>query len=429
LVEKHKLDSLLHKAVANGKATGIVTTTRITHATPAALYSHTPNRDWEADTWYENECKDVKDIAKQLIENDVGQKLDLIFGGGRRNFLLENQGGKRKDEDLIEAWKKKKGENGAVLQNITQLKDWNEEGFALGLFSMSHMDYTLDRNSNNCEDADCDQPPLDLMVKKAIKRLQKNDKGFFLMVEGGRIDQAHHKNWAKKAFEETLELEKAVKVALEMTNEKDTLMMVTADHSHSITMNGYPKRGENILGYVDVVEEYSSASTEIFSQYPKVTGKKMPWSIISYANGRGFDHHYQNESVSDYPWKDLRKENWTDDQYTSPAMLPVADDYETHGGEDVPVLAQGPWAHLFTGVHEQSYFYHAITHAAGWDDKVDLQKTHGPNPGSNKQTNDPQKFDDVVEIDRAGFGSSNAKVSVSTSVLIILICAMISYFL
>ena len=111
---------------------GIVTTTRITHATPAALYSHTTNRDWEADTWYENECKDVKDIAKQLIENDVGQKLDLIFGGGRRNFLLENQGGKRKDEDLIEAWKKKKGENGAVLQNITQLKDWNEEGFALG---------------------------------------------------------------------------------------------------------------------------------------------------------------------------------------------------------------------------------------------------------------------------------------------------------
>ena len=119
---------------------------------------------------------------------------------------------------------------------------------------MSHMDYTLDRNSNNCKDTDCDQPPLDLMVKKAINRLKKNDKGFFLMVEGGRIDQAHHKNWAKKAFEETLELEKAVQIALEMTDEKDTLMMVTADHSHSITMNGYPKRGENILGMYVLLE-------------------------------------------------------------------------------------------------------------------------------------------------------------------------------
>ena len=113
---------------------------------------------------------------------------------------------------------------------------------------MSHMDFNLDRvNPNECT-APCDQPPLDEMVKKAINRLKKNDKGFFLMVEGGRIDQAHHKNWAKKAFEETLELEKAVKIALEMTDESDTLMMVTADHSHSITMNGYPKRGENILG-------------------------------------------------------------------------------------------------------------------------------------------------------------------------------------
>ena len=68
--------------------------------------------------------------------------------------------------------------------------------------------------------------------------------------EGGMIDKAHHKNWAKKAFEETLELEKAVKVALELTNEDETLMIVTADHSHSITMNGYPKRGNDILGEV-----------------------------------------------------------------------------------------------------------------------------------------------------------------------------------
>ena len=53
-------------------------------------------------------------------------------------------------------------------------------------------------------------------------------------------------------------------------------------------------------------------------------------------------------------------------------MWPVADNYETHGGEDVPVMARGPWAHLFSGVHEQSYFCHVIEHAAGWSTEVDL---------------------------------------------------------
>ena len=135
------------------------------------------------------------------------------------------------------------------MNNKTELESWNESGFALGLFSMSHMDYVLDRDSESCTKP-CDQPPLDLMVKKAINRLKKNENGFFLMVESGMIDQAHHKNWAKKAFEETLALDKAVKVATDMTDETDTLIMLTADHSHSITFNGYPKRGSNILGKV-----------------------------------------------------------------------------------------------------------------------------------------------------------------------------------
>ena len=91
----------------------------------------------------------------------------------------------------------------AVLNNKTELERWNESGFALGLFSMSHMDYVLDRDSDTCTKP-CDQPPLDLMVKKAINRLKKNENGFFLMVESGMIDQAHHKNWAKKACIKTM---------------------------------------------------------------------------------------------------------------------------------------------------------------------------------------------------------------------------------
>ena len=93
-------------------------------------------------------------------------------------------------------------------------------------------------------------------------------------------------------------------------------------------------------------------------------GVDIPWSTISYANGLGFYDHFTNGSSG--PWKDIRKMDFTNDQYRSPAMMPTFDEYETHGGEDVPLLANGPWAHLFVGVHEESYWCQAIEHAAGW---------------------------------------------------------------
>ena len=225
-----------------------MTNTRITHATPAALYSHVPNRDWEADSniplEYRQKCRD---IAHQLVFSEAGSKLNLIFGGGRRNFLPKDQGGKREDGvNLIEKWKElreQKAQSHQVLLNKDDLENWDNTEFALGLFEMSDMNYILDRNVQ-------EEPSLDDMVKSAILRLKsdKNKDGFFLMVEGGMIDKAHHQNWAKKAFEETLELEKAVQEALQLTDERETLIVVTADHSHAMTINGYPKRGNDILG-------------------------------------------------------------------------------------------------------------------------------------------------------------------------------------
>ena len=85
---------------------GIITNTKITHATPGALYAHTQNRNWEADdTLTPNGCQD---IAHELIHSHPGQKLDLIFGGGRQNFITKSDGGIRKDENLIDAWKEQK---------------------------------------------------------------------------------------------------------------------------------------------------------------------------------------------------------------------------------------------------------------------------------------------------------------------------------
>ena len=174
--------------------------------------------------------------------------MNLIFGGGRKNFILESEDGKRSDENLIEKWKtlkKAAGKSHQVLSNKDDLEQWDLTEYALGLFGKSHLKYHLDAEGS-------DQPSLQLMVTKAIQRLSKNENGFFLMVESGLIDKAHHSNLIKKSLEETLELEKAVKTALEMTDEDETLIVVTADHSHSMTINGYPKRGNDILGNISI---------------------------------------------------------------------------------------------------------------------------------------------------------------------------------
>lgn len=111
----------------------------------------------------------------------------------------------------------------------------------LGLFANSHMTYDALRNYT-------DEPSLAEMTVKAIEVLdRKNSSGYVLMVEGGKIDHAHHQNFARLALHEVLGMDKAVEAVLKRVK-TDTLVLVTADHSHSVTFNGYPERGNDILG-------------------------------------------------------------------------------------------------------------------------------------------------------------------------------------
>jgi len=106
------------------------------------------------------------------------------------------------------------------------------------------------------------------MTRNAIQLLQKEPNGYVLFVEGGLIDKAHHKTWAKIALDETLEFSKAVANAVAMTSEDDTLIVVTSDHAHTLSMAGYPKRNANILGLS------GSMATD-----------NMTYTTLSYANG------------------------------------------------------------------------------------------------------------------------------------------------
>lgn len=117
------------------------------------------------------------------------------------------------------------------------------------------------------------QPTLAEMTKVAIQVLSKNKNGFFLFVEGGLIDWAHHATQARLALDETVELSKAVQQAVDLTKEEDTLIVVTSDHAHTVSMAGYPERGNDILGFADI-----SAIDE------------RPYTTISYANGPKYEN-------------------------------------------------------------------------------------------------------------------------------------------
>ena len=153
------------------------------------------------------------------------------MGGGRKNFRTTEKGGKRLDKDLVEEWSR--GEDRAYLETTGDLHSWEYTDRVLGLFAHSHLDYHKARDTS--EEG---QPSLAEMTRQAVTRLKVNKEGFVLVVEGARIDHAHHANLPKRSMEETLAMEEAVEVALQMVDVKDTLVIVTADHSHSVTING-----------------------------------------------------------------------------------------------------------------------------------------------------------------------------------------------
>ncbi|XP_062620491.1 alkaline phosphatase-like [Saccostrea cucullata] len=368
-----EIDTIFRQSEMEGKSTGIVTTSRITHATPAAAYAKVPQRYWEtdADLLRYNVTGRCTDIARQLIYDN--NEIDVIFGGGRRAFFPNttrdpetNSSNLRKDGlNLIREWRtimEDTGQSYKYVENTEEFQsvDPSVTDKVLGLFDSSNMPYELNRN--NGPDGD---PSLQEMTKKAIEILQKNENGFFLLVESARIDHGHHDSKAKIALTETIMLDKSVKVAAEMTSSEDTLIIVTADHSHVFNIAGYPKRGNDILGVVKPIPR---------AWFP---ADNKAFTTLLYANGPG-------GILPNKPRHDPDKVDTTADNYVQTSAVHL--EVETHGGEDVPVYARGPWSHLIHGVHEQHYIYHVMSLASC----VGTQKTKCPksvNAGKTDTTN------------------------------------------
>lgn len=336
-----------------GKSTGIISTARITHATPAAAYAKTVDRNFEASV--PEGCETQTDIATQLVDAMEAGVIDVAMGGGRRNFIGEDitveeetTGRRAAGENLIQRAQEIGARYVWDSASFGEL-DTAADGPVLGLFESSHMQYEADREG---------EPSLAEMTAAAIEVLSANEEGFFLQVESGRVDHANHAGNLARVVRDGAAFTEAVAIADELTDDEDTLIIVTADHEHAIAFNGYCGRGSNILGLCMGID---GAGIEHTGE-PELADDGKPFSVVGYLNGPGSvliqqpdGNYYGGRAVLD-------EEMATDIDFLQQALVPKSS--ETHSGEDVAAYAKGPWAHLVNGTMEQNVLFHIMNHAA-----------------------------------------------------------------
>jgi len=363
----------LQLADSAGMGTGIVSTARLTHATPAATYAHSPDRNWENDSDLPEQAKAAgcKDIAQQLLSTArFGRGPQVMLGGGRGQFTTVNERdpeyddkvGQRLDgRSLVQEWQQAHPQ-GAYVWNAAQLKAAAGAPAVLGLFEPDHMQYEQDRPGDAAG-----EPSLADLTRAAIATLSKDPNGFVLMVEGARIDHANHSGNAYRALSDTVALSDAVRAAMEATSAEDTLIVVTADHSHTLNFVGYPARGNPILGKV----QDRGGEDGLGTLQPALDGLGQAYTTLSYANGPGYTgaSNQQPAGPKRFPHNpssfeprsgrpDLLAVDTTHPDYMQEALVPAKS--ESHGGEDVGIWARGPGSTAFRGTLEQNAIYHLI---------------------------------------------------------------------
>ena len=281
--------------------------------------------------------------------------------GVKQRFNLINLGGDAIHDDCSTAFGNELTTFAEIVTGMGAQYAWNTETFnglsldgsapVLALFNDSHMEYEADR-------AEDDEPSLAEMTKAAIEYLSSNENGYYLEIEAGRVDHANHAGNAKRTMIDGMAFADAVAMADELTDDADTLIIVTAEHEHSIAFNGYCGRGTPIEGLC-----YGVAQTgEMHSDELVLADDGKPHTVVGHLNGAG-SVLTKVEGENDYSGSrpELTQEEATDIDYVQQALIPKSS--ESHSGEDVAVYAKGPWAHLFDGTIEQNVIFHVMNHA------------------------------------------------------------------
>ncbi len=315
--------SALELAKKAGKSVGIVTTTTLTHATPACFFGHADSR------------VDESALATQLIE--YGQ-VDVVLGGGRQFFIPQSatdpeSGGesrRRDDRDLI-AEAKAKGYKVIMRQSeFDEVRNAGADQKVLGLFNPGMMNYDAERPGDTWG-----EPSLAEMASLAISILSKNPNGYFLMVEGGRIDHACHDNRAYLAVTDMVAFDEAIRAGVEATKAaNDTLIVVTADHeTGGLAINGY---GPIEIGGQELITKPAIGSVT---------------DIISFSSGPGADRTKMEGVARDA----------TD--YRQPSLYPAGS--AAHTGVDVMAWAMGPGAEAVKGTMDNDALGRLVIESLG----------------------------------------------------------------
>lgn len=372
--------TLLELAKARGMKVGVVSTARATHATPAATYAHINQRDNE------------NAIALQALptaatyNRRLRRGLDVLMGGGRQFFVpntsIDEEGGTGSRTDGRDLR--------AEFQTAGYTYVWNKAGFnalttsnlpVLGLFERSHMEYEYDRPTDLGG-----EPSLTDMTVKTIQLLENASRrgagGYFLHVEAGRIDHAHHEGNSFRALIDTEELDEAIGAAAQIVDLRETLIIVSADHSHVFNIAGYPMRPLQELPYsvnsfapdyanteshghgiLDLVYDLNQSTGHVSESTDR---NGVPYTILGYSNGPGYrgtprvdprvdPFPGRNGQIPTGPWHQA---------YFQEAAVPLSS--ETHSGEDVAIYAIGPGADRVRGTVKNTHIFHVMKEALGF---------------------------------------------------------------
>lgn len=315
--EGNKIETILEAAEKNGKSTGLVATSTISHATPAAFAAHVDSRNKEAE------------ISRQLVDSDV----DVMLGGGKSNFLPKSEGGNQEERHLINEAEEKGFEFVETRDELVNVSDLNvEDGDKLlGLFAGDSLAPELQRGET-------EEPSLADMTEAAIDVLEEDKDGFFLVVEGSQIDWAGHDNDAAWAMSDVAAFEKAVEIAMDFAKKDGkTLVVVAGDHDTGGMTTGGSKVSvlQNVTATGDTMaSKLNSDRSNVREVVERYTGLPLSESDVNYIKEAKDASYAINTIVSKHA-----SIGWTSTNHTA---------------ADIPLYVYGPQSQKFVGFHDNT---------------------------------------------------------------------------